>query len=77
MITPPKGDYASVPLNALGRQVADGWDLVADGKGSTLGEVQAAGLTRDYDGRYGAAAGPAAPSEFIATIYRSLAAEPR
>jgi hypothetical protein len=30
MITPPKGDYASVPLNALGRQVADGWDPSAD-----------------------------------------------
>jgi hypothetical protein len=30
MITPPKGDYASVPLNQLGRQVADGWDLGAD-----------------------------------------------
>ena len=30
MITPPKGDYASVPLNPLGRQAADGWDPVAD-----------------------------------------------
>ncbi|HVY63977.1 MAG TPA: hypothetical protein VHH11_04065 [Gammaproteobacteria bacterium] len=30
MITPPKGDYASVPLNALGRQVADRWDIAAD-----------------------------------------------
>ena len=30
MITPPKGDYASVPLNALGRQTADGWDAAAD-----------------------------------------------
>jgi len=30
MITPPKGDYASVPLNALGRQVADAWDPAAD-----------------------------------------------
>ena len=30
MITPPKGDYASVPLNQLGRQVADGWDPAAD-----------------------------------------------
>ena len=30
MITPPKGDYASVPLNAAGRQVADGWDPAAD-----------------------------------------------
>ena len=30
MITPPKGDYASVPLNQLGRRVADGWDPAAD-----------------------------------------------
>src|SRR5687768_2300142 len=30
MITPPKGDYASVPLTALGRQIADRWDPVAD-----------------------------------------------
>jgi hypothetical protein len=30
MITPPKGDYASVPLNQRGRQVADAWDPAAD-----------------------------------------------
>jgi hypothetical protein len=30
MITPPKGDYASVPLNAEGRRIADGWDLARD-----------------------------------------------
>ena len=30
MITPPKGDYASVPLNAAGRQLADRWDPAAD-----------------------------------------------
>ena len=30
MITPPKGDYASVPLNPSGRQRADGWDPAAD-----------------------------------------------
>jgi len=30
MVTPMKGDYASVPLNAEGRRVADGWDLAAD-----------------------------------------------
>jgi len=30
MITPPKGDYASVPLSPLGRQVADSWDPAAD-----------------------------------------------
>jgi hypothetical protein len=30
MITPPKGDFASVPLNGEGRRVAAGWDLAAD-----------------------------------------------
>jgi hypothetical protein len=30
MVTPPKGDYASIPLNAEGRKVADGWNLEAD-----------------------------------------------
>src|SRR5256885_665889 len=30
MVTPQKGDYASVPLNAEGRRVADTWDLAKD-----------------------------------------------
>src|SRR5690348_1492514 len=30
MVTPPKGDYASVPLNAAARAVADKWDPAAD-----------------------------------------------
>jgi hypothetical protein len=30
MVTPPKGDTSSVPLNAAGRKVADAWDLTAD-----------------------------------------------
>jgi hypothetical protein len=30
MLTPPKGDYASLPLNAEGRKVADGWDPAGD-----------------------------------------------
>ena len=30
MITPPKGDYSSVPLNPNGRAVADTWDLARD-----------------------------------------------
>jgi hypothetical protein len=30
MITPPKGDYASVPLNAQGRQAAEAWDPARD-----------------------------------------------
>src|SRR6201987_664053 len=30
MVTPPKGDYASVPLNPEGRKVADTWDPAKD-----------------------------------------------
>jgi hypothetical protein len=30
MMTPPKGDYASVPLNDEGRRVADTWNLAKD-----------------------------------------------
>jgi hypothetical protein len=30
MITPPKGDFASVPLNPRGREVANAWDPAAD-----------------------------------------------
>src|ERR1700749_1198316 len=44
MVTPPKGDYASVPLNPEGRRVADAWDP---------GEDDAAGLQCKS---YGAAA---------------------
>ncbi len=30
MVTPEKGDYASVPINSEGRKVADTWDLTRD-----------------------------------------------
>ena len=30
MMTPAKGDYASVPLNAEGKRVADTWDAAKD-----------------------------------------------
>ena len=30
MVTPPKGDYASVPINAEGRRVAETWDPAKD-----------------------------------------------
>ncbi len=30
MMTPPKGDYTSMPLNPEGRRVADTWDLARD-----------------------------------------------
>ena len=43
MVTPPKGDYASVPLNAEARKVADSWDPSKDGLCDAYG---AAGLMR-------------------------------
>jgi hypothetical protein len=30
MITPAKGDYANIPLNAAGRKIADAWDPAKD-----------------------------------------------
>src|SRR4051812_49241770 len=30
MLTPPKGDYASMPLNAEARKAADAWDPAKD-----------------------------------------------
>jgi hypothetical protein len=47
MLTPPKGDYASVPLNPEGRKVADAWDLNADNAaGNQCRAFGAAGLIR-------------------------------
>ena len=47
MVTPPKGDYASIPLNAEGRKVADGWNLEADNAaGNQCRAFGAAGLMR-------------------------------
>jgi hypothetical protein len=43
MVTPPKGDYASVPLNAEARKVADTWDPSQDGRCDAYG---AAGVMR-------------------------------
>jgi hypothetical protein len=31
MVTPPKGDVASIPLNAEGRKLAESWDPATDG----------------------------------------------
>ena len=43
MVTPPKGDYASVPISQEGRRVADTWDPSKDGMCEAYG---AAGLMR-------------------------------
>lgn len=37
MITPPKGDYASIPLSDEGRKVADAWDPSQDGRCDAYG----------------------------------------
>ena len=34
MLTPPKGDAQSVPINAEGKRVTDAWDLAADNAGN-------------------------------------------
>ena len=46
MVTPPHGDYASVPLNDEGRRVADLWEPSQDGGCEAYG---AAALMRDAD----------------------------
>jgi len=47
MLTPQKGDYASVPLNAEGTRVADTWDLDKDkAEGNMCRVFGAAGLLR-------------------------------
>jgi glyoxylase-like metal-dependent hydrolase (beta-lactamase superfamily II) len=45
-------------------------DLI--GKGLTLAQVQAAGPTKDYDGRYGASTGLWTTDMFVEAVYRSL-----
>ena len=47
MVTPPKGDYASVPLNDEGRKVADTWDPEKDrASGNLCRPYGAAGVMR-------------------------------
>lgn len=41
-------------------------------KGRTLQQVQASGLTKDYDGRYGATTGPWTTAMFVDAAYQSL-----
>jgi hypothetical protein len=47
MVTPAKGDYASIPLNAEGKKAADGWDLAKDeAEGNQCRAYGAAGVMR-------------------------------
>lgn len=51
MVTPPKGDYESIPINGIGRQLADAWNPDAD-------------RNKDACMAYGAAAIMRVPSRF-------------
>jgi hypothetical protein len=46
MLTPPKGDYTSMPLNPEGKRVADTWDWKKDQKGDACKAYGAPGLMR-------------------------------
>jgi hypothetical protein len=49
MITPPKGDYTSVPLTPRGREVADSWDRERDAaSGEQCRAFGAGGIMRAY-----------------------------
>ena len=43
MMTPPKGDYESLPLSAAGKKAADGWDLTRDAASGALCKAYGAG----------------------------------
>ena len=51
MITPPPGDYASVPLNPAGREAADSWDREADIQGGNECRPYGAGGIMRVPGR--------------------------
>ena len=44
MVTPPKGDYASLPLNVAGRAAADAWNLAADNAAGPAAQCRAFGV---------------------------------
>jgi hypothetical protein len=47
MVTPPKGNYASVPLNDAGKKLAESWDLAKDeAAGEQCRPYGAAGIMR-------------------------------
>src|SRR5215472_9012338 len=51
MVTPPKGDYASVPINAEGRKVADAWDPDKDIAGGNQCKAYGAAALMRVPGR--------------------------
>jgi hypothetical protein len=51
MVTPPKGDYASLPLTAEARKVADGWDPKRDAAGGEACRAYGAAAIMRLPGR--------------------------
>jgi hypothetical protein len=51
MITPPKYDYAAIPLNSAGRNAADAWDPDADEKNGLQCKVYGAASVMRMPGR--------------------------
>ena len=89
MIPEEKQEGGTIVIPARGR-ISDEADVVeyrdmltivrdriddAIDKGMTLDQVQAAGLTRDYDPRYGTDTGPWTTAMFIEAVYESLSQE--
>ena len=52
MITPPKGTYTSVPLNAQGRKVADAWDPAKDDAAGNQCRAYGAAAIMSVPGRF-------------------------
>lgn len=54
-------------------------DRIADliRSGASLGRIQAARVTADYDGRFGAASGPWTTARFVEAVYTSLKNPPK
>ena len=51
MVTPPKGDYSSIPLTDEGRKVADTWDLAKDEASGNQCRAYGAGAIMRMPGR--------------------------
>jgi hypothetical protein len=51
MLTPAKGDYATIPMNAEARKVADGWDPARDEAGGNQCRSYGAAVIMQVPGR--------------------------
>ena len=51
MVTPPKGDYASIPMTPAARKVADGWDPKRDAASGEACRAYGAGAIMRVPGR--------------------------